>query len=114
MTRHLLVALSGALSLLVASQSALAGENDLDPHDMVLSEQEAILDAARGELRGLNCETIRLDDGSWEAQCDDPADRTVIACEDFTDRVYGERSPDWDMAYEACMTIALHTPGAVR
>jgi len=109
MTRHLLVALSGALSLLVASQSALAGENDLDPHDMVLSEQEAILDTARGELRGLNCETIRLEDGSWEAQCDDPADLSVWACEEFS-----HSYQDQYMAYEACMTIALHTPGAVR
>lgn len=114
MSRLLVSALSGVLCLLSASQSAFAGSDDLDHHDMVLSEQEAILDAARGELRGLNCETVRLEDGSWEAQCDDPADESVAACGDWVDSTYNLDQAGMTAMYEACMTIALHTPGAVH
>ena len=101
-------ALSVALCLLIASQSAFAAP---DREDIVRSEQAAIQDALDGTARGYRCETVELEDGTFEAQCDDMSDPEVAACEAFS---YMYSVGDRDMAYEACMTIALHTPGAVR
>lgn len=109
MTRLLVSALSGVLCLLSASQSAFA---DCDGGSL----QAAQWAAYEGSQRGLRCEVIRLENESYEAQCDDPADESVRACDAFVDTTYG---PDVDsesryVVYEACMTIALHTPGVVR
>lgn len=107
--RFLVGTLSGVLCLLAASQSAFA---DCDGGSL----QAAQWDAYEGSQRGLRCEVIRLENESYEAQCDDPRDSAVAACDAFVDATYG---PDVDsetryVTYEACMTIALHTPGAVR
>lgn len=104
MNRLLVSALSGVLCLLGGAQSAFA---DCDGGSL----QVALWDAYEGSQRGLRCEVIRLENGSYEAQCDDMSDPEVAACEAFSYMyVVGDR----DMAYEACMTNALHTPGAVR
>jgi len=75
------------------------------------SRESAGWDAAEGAVRGYRCEVIELENGYFEAQCDDPSDPEVVACEAFA-AMYGVG--DQDAAYEDCMTVALHTPGAVR
>ncbi len=102
MTRLLVSALSGVLCLLGGAQSAFA---DCDGGSL----QAAQWDAYEGSQRGLRCEVIRTENDTYEAQCDDPTDESVRACEAFS-----HTYTDSDMVYEACMTIALHTPGAVR
>lgn len=58
-----------------------------------------------------HCESIELRDGTTITQCDSVSyPEESQACEDFAAN-YGT---DFEMAYEACMTIAIHTPGAVK
>lgn len=97
------------LMALAASLSAFHARAEADQQTIDWSEQEAVQDAREGNARGYHCETIQTEDGTWEAQCDDPADESVRACE-----IFSQTYQDQDMAYEACMTIAYHTPGAVR
>ena len=96
-------ALSGVLSMVLGCAVAHAECSQG-------SREVAAWDAYEGTQRGLRCEVIELENGAYEAQCDDPADESVRACEAFS----ADYGPDVDMAYEACMTVALHTPGAVR
>lgn len=144
MSRLLVSALSGVLCLLGASQSALADcdadtreaaewtaqeglrrgqdcvanmapngtwfaecrQPSTDPNGFSYFEAEAELDDTMG------CEVIRTADGRYVPQCDSWAHPTEsAACEAFA-YMYG--AGNVDDAYENCMTIALHTPGAVR
>ncbi len=107
------------LGAVCAIAAVLAGEglaHAADQEDITRSEQAALDDSFEGTARGLDCEVIRLADGTFEAQCDDPSDRAVIACDAFVDATYTAEvdSETRHYMYEACMTIALHTPGAVR
>lgn len=106
-------AVAGVLSVLVGIGCAHAAV--LDQEDVVISEQAAIQDAAEGEARGYTCEVIRLADGGLEAQCDEVSSAIESdACGDFVDSTYNLDQAGMTAMYEACMTIALHTPGAVR
>jgi hypothetical protein len=108
MNRLLTCALSGALLLLGSVAHAECDQG---------TREAAMWDAAEGEARGYTCEVIRLENDTYEAQCDETAhaDETA-ACDAFVDATYSADvgSEDRHMDYEACMTIALHTPGAVR
>lgn len=105
MTKRLMCLAAGLVVALVVRG---AQAQTVDREDIVRSQTEAYSDLAEGEARGYRCELITLEDGRLEAQCDDPEDAAVSACERFS-----ASYADQDMAYEACMTIALHT-GAVR
>lgn len=74
---------------------------------------DAMNDVLEGAGRGFNCEVIELQDGSFEAQCDEAAHvEESRACSGWA---YGLGMGDTDAEgmYEACMVIALHT-GAVH
>lgn len=113
-SKSLLVgALSGVLSLLVGAGVAHAADRE----DIVRSEQAALVDVSEGTARGYDCETVRLEDGTFEAQCDEVAHRDEsAACDAFVDATYDSTidPEDRHFSYEACMVIALHTPGAVK
>ena len=82
--------------------------------------QAAIADAAEGEARGYTCEVIEMRDGTFEAQCDEEAfPAESAACNTFVESFDGldvgtDAASTYSTMYEACMTIALHTPGAVH
>lgn len=76
-----------------------------DPNGFTYFEAEAELDDTMG------CEVIRTADGRYVPQCDSWAHpQEARACSLFA----ADWGPDVGMAYENCMVIALHTPGAVR
>lgn len=84
------------------------------------SRQAALADMYEGEARGYTCEVIGLENGTFEAQCDEEAFAVEAdACTSFVESFDGEDvGPDaaatYATMYEACMTIAIHTPGAVH
>lgn len=100
---------------LLAIASVLAGEGLAHAECDRGTRQGAVSDALDGASRGYSCEVIELENGYFEAQCDDPRDASVAACDSFVDATYSAEvsSEDRYVAYEACMTIALHT-GSVR
>src|SRR6478609_11663531 len=104
-----------AVGVVVALAVRGASAQTVDREDIVRSQTEAYADLAEGEARGYRCELIALEDGRVEAQCDEAASRELsAACDGFVDATYDASvgSDDRYIAYEACMTIGLHT-GAV-
>ena len=80
-----------------------------DPSRMTYFEALSELDG------GLGCEVVRTEDGNYEPQCDSWAHPVESeACGDWVDSTYNLDQAGMTEAYEACMTIALHTPGAVH
>lgn len=74
---------------------------------------EAMTDVLEGAGRGYNCEVIELQDGSFEAQCDEVAHAVESrACSAWAFG-FGLGEDDGESMYEACMVVALHT-GVVR
>lgn len=74
---------------------------------------EAMADVLEGAGRGYNCEVIELQDGSFEAQCDEVAHAEESrACSSWA-YGFGLGETDAEGMYEACMVVALHT-GAVK
>lgn len=73
---------------------------------------DALADVLEGAGRGYNCEVIELQDGSFEAQCDEVAHAVESrACSGWAFG-FGLGETDAEGMYEACMVVALHT-GAV-
>lgn len=104
----------------VALLGVIAGEGIARAECDGGSRQAALADMYEGEARGWHCEVIELENGTFEAQCDEEAFADASdACTLFvetselyeTDAFTGEVMTE---QYEACMTIAIHTPGAVR
>lgn len=82
-------------------------------YDRAFSRAEAMVDVLEGAGRGYNCEVIELQDGSFEAQCDEVSSPSESrACSDWA-YGFGLGETDAEGMYEACMVIALHT-GAVK
>ncbi len=74
---------------------------------------EAMTDVLEGAGRGYNCEVIQLQDGSFEAQCDEVSHAVESrACSAWAFG-FGLGEDDGESMYEACMVVALHT-GAVK
>lgn len=95
--------------------STLIGVSAAHACPLIDNYEEASRDAAEGNARGYRCEVIRLADETYEAQCDEVAfAEESAACDAFVDATYPPSvdSESRYMAYEACMTIAVHT-GAV-
>ena len=77
---------------------------------------EAMADVLEGAGRGYNCEVIELQDGSFEAQCDEvalPEESRACSAWAGSFEADGIGETDIEGMYEACMVIALHT-GAVK
>lgn len=102
----------GLVSVLVAS----AAKADCDRG----SYSAAWADVYEGQERGMNCEVIQLESGSFEAQCDEVAyPEESDVCTTFVESLDGaedfqDAASVYATMYEACMTIAIHTPGAVK
>lgn len=116
MTNVKAVVLGGLVALL----GVVAGEGIARADCDRGSYATAQADAFEGELRGMNCEVIELENGTFEAQCDEVAfpDESE-ACSAWVEGFDGQDlGPDaaatYASMYEACMTIAIHTPGAVH
>jgi hypothetical protein len=83
------------------------------------SYSAAMADVYEGEARGMNCEAIQLENGTFEAQCDEVAyPEESDVCATFVEMLDGvedfqNAAAVYATMYEACMTIAIHTPGAV-
>ncbi len=78
-------------------------------YDRAFSYAEAMADVLEGAGRGYNCEVIQLQDGSFEAQCDEVAHAVESrACSGWAFG-FGLGENDGESMYEACMVIALHT-----
>lgn len=99
----------GLVSVLVSTQAFADCDRDLEG----TSYSTAMVDVLEGAGRGYNCEVIQLQDGSFEAQCDEVASPVESrACSGWA-YGFGLGDDDTDGMYEACMVIALHT-GAVK
>ncbi len=82
-------------------------------YDAAFSRAEAFQDVLEGAGRGYNCEVIELQDGSFEAQCDEVSHAVESrACSSWAFG-FGLGEDDGESMYEACMVVALHT-GAVK
>ncbi len=84
-------------------------------------------DAAEGSARGYRCEVIELQNGQFEAQCDETAFAVEsAACDRFASAyvvggagvaglpLSADSDEVYDAAYELCMVVAVNTPGAVQ
>ena len=100
----------GLLGILATLGGVKLAHADCDAGD---TYSEAMADVLEGAGRGYNCEVIELQDGSFEAQCDEVAHADESrACSSWAFG-FGLGETDAEGMYEACMVVALHT-GAVR
>ena len=107
--------LGGLVALLgvVAGEGIARADCDYAPQTEGVPYSLAMADVLEGAGKGYNCEVIQLQDGSFEAQCDEVSSPLEsAACSEWA-HGFGVGEDDADEMYEACMVIALHT-GAVK